>query len=598
GVLGSAAPGRPGGNSEAALEAALAAYRGTLSVLVARMKAAAAGSGRDTGVISAMMDADFVLKDGEVIVKAAGAPLTLTAEEATGGYAGRSGIAQGVREIDAVLASVEAGEGVIRLEQGTLEEPAGEVEPEPMEVEKADVGEKTEERSLDFVRTEEESFAGKVVVLEVGEDDLVAKTRFEFMRRTVERAEKEGAKALVLDLNTPGGYAWLTAELIMKDLSQAKLPTVAYVNPSAISAGCLIAISADRIYMAPVSTIGSAGVVTGSGEALESTMRQKIYSMMISVARAVAAEKGHNPDVVEAFIDEDKEVVIDGVVISAKGKMLNLDQERATEVLGGRPVLAEGIAKDLEEVLELAGFAGIPTVKAEPLGMEAFALWVEGISILLILLGMAGAYMEMQTPGFGVPGFISALAFGLFFFGNNVAGKLAGYELVVVFVLGLVLIVVELVLVPGTLVAGILGFVLMMGALLFSMVDQVDFDLVRKGSESAPGILEVLREPVSNLVLGSGGALVLIVLAMFYLPKTRAINRLVLSDAIKGEPVQEDKVKAGDEGVAMTDLRPVGRGRFGDRYLEVTAGRGFVDEGAAIRVVESGGMGIRVEEVS
>ena len=148
-----------------------------------------------------------------------------------------------------------------------------------------------------FGKSEEVSYAGKVVVIKVGEKDLVNKHAFKFWRRTLERVNDEGAKAVVFDLHTPGGLAMDTAELIMVDMQKIKVPSYAFVNQKALSAGALVSAGTDAIYMHPVSAIGAAALVSSQGEIPE-VMRSKLESAFNAFVRAVAKKKGHNPDVI------------------------------------------------------------------------------------------------------------------------------------------------------------------------------------------------------------------------------------------------------------------------------------------------------------
>jgi membrane-bound serine protease (ClpP class) len=149
------------------------------------------------------------------------------------------------------------------------------------------------------------SYSGKVVVIPVGEDDLISRARFEFMSRTLERCTVEGAEAVIFDLDTPGGLLWDTVELMMTDLQKLKPRSFAYVNPRALSAGAMIAVATDGIYMAPTSSAGAASPVYGGGE-MGDAERAKMNSATMGMARAVAKQKGHNPAVIEAMIDMGK----------------------------------------------------------------------------------------------------------------------------------------------------------------------------------------------------------------------------------------------------------------------------------------------------
>ncbi|MFV1993935.1 MAG: nodulation protein NfeD [Verrucomicrobiales bacterium] len=470
---------------------------------------------------------------------------------------------------------------------------------------------------LDSMRIREHSFKGKVVVIPVGMHDLIVGARFDFMGRVLERAQAEGALAVILDMDTPGGLAWEAGQLMMDDLTKMTIPTYTFVNSRAISAGAIVALGTDAIYMAPSSAIGAAAVVTGSGGDLQETMQDKMNSILKAQVRSVAKRKGHNPDIAEAFIDKDVEVVIEvgpedqekypmgSKLISKRGELLSFDHEQATEIINGKPVFARGIAKDLEDLLAQEGIEG-ELVVAEPLGFESFATWVTRFSVLLLALGIAGAYMEMQAPGFGIPGAVSLICFGTFFFGHYVAGKLAGFEIVAVFVLGLLLVAVEILILPGSIVFGLVGALMIFGALLYTMA----------GNEPGGGSFSIdvdgIGGAVMNLSLGLAGAAIIGGLLVRLLPETRAFNWLMLKSsvpgggsldvplsAIEGEAsaAAEASVAVGATGVALTELRPSGKGSFGEHTLDVVSEADFIERGTEIRILSREGAKIVVVAV-
>ena len=183
------------------------------------------------------------------------------------------------------------------------------------------------------------SYAGKVVIFPVGEEDLIARARFEFMSRTLKRCTAEGAEAVIFDLDTPGGLLWDTVELMMTDLQKLKPRSFAFVNPRALSAGAMIAVATDGIYMAPTSSAGAASPVYGSGEEMGEAERAKMNSATMSMARSVAKQKGHNPAVIEAMIDMGKELKVNGKTIDTKKEILTLDAEQAVQLVDGKPRL-------------------------------------------------------------------------------------------------------------------------------------------------------------------------------------------------------------------------------------------------------------------
>lgn len=462
------------------------------------------------------------------------------------------------------------------------------------------MAEEKEERGL-FSKKSEESFEGKVVVLKVGEDSLSNTYAFKYWKKILKRASDEKAKAVVFDLDTPGGLAFDTADLIMEALPEVTVPTIAYVNKNALSAGSMVAFGCDKIYMHPRGVIGSTGLVSGTGQEIDPVMRAKLESVFASYVEIVAKDKGRNPDVMYAMMFKDKEYSFaDGKILVAKGDLLNLTADKAVMLDKGKPLMADGILDDLAAVLEKEGLQNSVIVEAEPTGFEAFAYWVAKYSALLIAIGLMGAFLEMKTPGFGIFGGVAIAAFTIFFLGNHVADNLAGYELAALFIVGLILVILEFLVIPGTFFAGAVGVVMMLSALLIAMVDRDSFE----GFDSDRGLITLttlIGWPIIFLAIGLAGSAMLVGVFMRFLPSIPLYNRLAINAQLKsgtGIVVSAgSETVLGTEGIAETDLRPGGKARIGEKLLEVVSNAGFVATGAKVRVTSVDGMRILVEEI-
>jgi membrane-bound serine protease (ClpP class) len=453
------------------------------------------------------------------------------------------------------------------------------------------------------------NYAGKVVVIAVGEKDLMARARFEFMSRTLERASNDGAEAVIFDLDTPGGLAWDTTNLMMKDLQKLKSRSFAFVNPRAMSAGAMIAVATDVIYMAPRGAAGAATPVLGSGMEIGAAERAKINSAVMGMARTVAKEKGHDARVIEAMIDADRELVVNGEVLSAKGELLTLDAHQATMIVDGRPLFAKAIVNSIDDIKKAEGLKG-ETVIAVPTFFEHIAIWVTQYAAILILIGIAGGYLEMQTPGFGLFGIVSIVAFGLFFFGHYVAGSLVGHETSVVaalFVIGAILLAVEFLVFPGTFVFGIAGFLCVMVALVYTMSAWETLPPITAPDEAeAPAKFDFATYAIGlrNFVLGLVGAIVIIALLARFLPESRLFSRLVLAASAGGDMESTPaitavhEVQVGDRGTAISALRPYGTVQFGNLRLEAVIESGYLQAGTEVRVREVRDTRIIVEPVA
>jgi len=439
---------------------------------------------------------------------------------------------------------------------------------------------------------EPEIVRGSVVVVPV--KDAITEAQFFFLRRVLKQAEAAGASALIFNMDTPGGELKAT-EKIVQMLTNSPLPAYTYVNTNAGSAGALIALGTKKIFMAPVSAIGAAAPVVSSGQEIPATMNAKIVSYYSGYFRSVAARNGYHPELVDGFMNLDKEVKIGEEVINPKGALLTLSAQEAVKEVGGKPLLASGIADDLEAVCREASLDPASLVQVDPSGFEMLAQWITTLAPLLLIGGAIGAYIEFKSPGFGVAGVLSAICFLLFFTGHYVAG-LTGLEVAAVFALGLLLVLLELVLFPGVVVVAALGTALMFGALFFAMVDFYP-------AQPMNFSFGLLARPMMNLGAAIVVSVLLISLLARFLPSLPIFRRLFLSAQSSTGPsfpllsAKSSDVVAGQTGVAQTTLRPAGKALIGSALLDVVTDGQFLDRGTPIRVLSVAGDRIVVEPV-
>ncbi len=456
---------------------------------------------------------------------------------------------------------------------------------------------------------EEVSYTDKVVVITVGEKDLVNKQSFKFWRRTLERVNEEKAKAVIFQLDTPGGLAIQTKDIMVNELRDLEVPSYAFVDDEAISAGALISVATDEIWMTPGSTIGAAAIVNGTGAEIGDTMRAKLESFFDANVRAVTKDKGHPTEIVKMMMfidDEDRKY---GPIEVKKGSLLTLTAEEAVTNYKGNSILAEGIVKDRNELIEVLGFDSSEVMDATQTGFEKLAWYIAFVSPILILIGIGAVYFEMKTPGTGIGAVIALIAFGIFFFGNNVAGNLAGYEVIAIFVAGLIFVIIEIFVFPG-IIFGVLGALMMIGALLFSMVDRFDFkdigsvDFITGDKSSWLG---VFATPLLLLSIGLIGSIILIYYLMKYLPKV-SIPGIILNREIgrKESGATDSEMKTdglaatdliGKEGKATMDLRPAGKVSIDGKTIDVITGGEFIKKGTRVKVVAQEKMRTVVEKV-
>jgi membrane-bound serine protease (ClpP class) len=433
---------------------------------------------------------------------------------------------------------------------------------------------------------------GDVVVVPL--DGEISPSLFTFLRRTAKLAENAGASAIIFEMNTYGGQLD-SAEQITNVLNRANIPTYTFINSNAGSAGSLIAIATKHIYMAPVSAIGAAAPVLPTGEDLPLTQREKTISYWSALVRGSAIRNGHNPDIGEAFMNKDKEVKIGDRMIHAKGTILTLNAQEATEQISGKPLLADGVADSVTDLTRKAGLKG-RVVTLSPTGFEQLALWVTALAPLLLLGGIIGAYLEFKVPGASLPGIIAAICFTLFFLGHYLAG-LAGWEVVALFVIGLTLVLIEILFFAhSTIVVGVIGVFLMLASLLWAMIDRYP------GETFFPtGMLAV---PLRNLFFAIISSAIAIFLLARYLPRTSIYRRFALMTSnppgtslsgARREFATAVTLAPGMRGVSQSILRPSGKARFGDHIVDVITQGEFVPPETPITVVETDGMRVVVK---
>ena len=429
---------------------------------------------------------------------------------------------------------------------------------------------------------------GPVIVVPIRTE--ISSAQFFFLRRALKDAERRNASAVVLDMDTYGGDV-KAAINSMDALMKTKVPTFTFINDKAISAGSMIALATQKIYMTPTAVIGAAAPVLAGGEDLAKTMADKTVSMLSAKVRAASQKNGHNAEIAEAFINKEKEVKMGDVVIDRSDSLLTLSSQEAAKIYEGKPLLSEGVVATIEEMLQRAGIIG-KVERLEPTGFEQLAFWITALSPLLLLGGMIGAYIEFKTPGFGVPGIIGLTCFALFFAGHFVAG-LAGWEVVACFAIGVALVIGELFLHPGTVIPGLVGALMMFGALVWAMID-------RYPSQPLMPTEDMLIRPMINLGIALLGSGALIAVLVNYLPASPLYRRIALVSALPGGdgnaiPEAARGVQSGMTGSAKTMLRPSGKADFGGHAVDVVTDGDFIEAGATVRIVLVEGARVVVE---
>lgn len=394
-----------------------------------------------------------------------------------------------------------------------------------------------------------------------------------FLDRAIKEAEEAKASLIIFDIDTPGG-SLTSAEEIGKLIRSTKAPTVAYVSGKAASAGAYIALNAGDIAMAPGTTIGAAMIVDQLGNAVENP---KLVSFWSEEMASAAQLNGRNPAIAVKMVDPNRELELKELgETNGKGQILSLSAEKAFKV-----GYADSLASSIEEVVEWKGLSDRSIVDLNPSFAERVSSFVTspGIATLLLIVGIAGVAIEMFVPGFGIPGFTGLAAFGLYFFGQSIAG-FAGMEAIILFVIGIGLLIMEM-FVPSFGILGILGIVALILGITMGAYD------------------------TSNALQSLGIALLIaavIVLIFAYVFRRRGIwNRFILSEQLttdKGFVPQVSREKwIGQEGVTLSDLRPSGIAEIAGERIDVITSGEYIDKGKPIRVISVDGTRILVKEI-
>ncbi len=392
-----------------------------------------------------------------------------------------------------------------------------------------------------------------------------------YIRRGIHDATVSGASAIVFVLSTPGGHLD-AAVASRKLLLDASIPTIAYVSREAFSAGAAIAIACETILFSPGGVMGTATPVTVVGPSLREAP-EKVISATRKLFRATAEFHGRPPEVAEAMVDRD--VSIAGLVEA--GKLLTLTSHEATEW-----GYSDGEIASIESWLTENGYSRIVPYEIRWIDQLVDALTSPIAVGLLITAGFLGLIVEMLMPGFGIPGLIGIACLGAFFWAHVLVG-LAGWESIAFFFGGIVAVFLE-----------IFAFT----AVDFGLSGLLGLILIGLGFYTAQvGPFAGREQAVQAIAIVSVGLIVSVATAMILLtklPRTRLrLGGIILSSAITGRshPTAQENESTpsewiGRQGVAVTDLRPVGSALFGETRIDVVCQEGHLPKGTSVVVVQ------------
>ena len=429
--------------------------------------------------------------------------------------------------------------------------------------------------------------------------DEITRATWRQTQQAFSAADTLGAKYFVIHMNTYGGTV-VDADSIRTKILESKIPVFVFIDNNAASAGALISIACDSIYMRPGSSIGAATVVNQTGE----PMPDKYQSYMRSTMRATAEAHGkyavtsgndtvyrwrRDPQIAEAMVDP--HVYIEGLIDT--GKILTFTPSEA--IANG---YCEGIAENVDEMLRMVGVDNYEITEYIPSFIERIIGWLVHpiVSGILIMAIIGGIYFEMQSPGIGLPLGVAVLAAIAYFAPLYLEGLAANWE-IVVFVVGLILLAIEIFVTPGFGVMGVIGVILIFAGLVLSLVGNVNFDFEHVR-------LDGVGVAITTVVLGTFGGFVLSLYMgkVVFSSATGPFKRMAL-DSVQN--VDEGFISVdtalfglkGKTGVAATLLRPGGKVDIEGEIYDAVAENGFIDKGENVVVAKVESVQLYVEKI-
>ena len=394
-----------------------------------------------------------------------------------------------------------------------------------------------------------------------------------FVERVIADATRDRAAAVILEINTFGGR--LDAAVLVRDaLLAAEIPTVAFINRRAISAGALIALAAERIAIADGGTIGAATPVQmGSSGETAAPVSEKSISYVRKEFRATAEVRGRPMLVAEAMVDVS--VKIEGVTDS--GKLVTLTTAEALQLK-----VADFRAGSIAAILDSIGLKGAEIRTVNVNWAENFVRLLTNpvVASLLLSVGLLGILVEIRTPGFGIPGLAGLTSLALYLGGHWIV-RLAGWEEILLVAIGFVLIIVEVFVIPGFGVAGVAGIAALFGGLTLTLVGD--------GASA-----QVMAGAVGRVTVSLVGAFVLALVAMRFMTRSPVGRKLVLESELDAGDGWESTPEAdhhlrGAVGRTHTALRPAGIADIAGARVDVVSDGEMIESGTDVIVTRVDG---------
>lgn len=398
-----------------------------------------------------------------------------------------------------------------------------------------------------------------------------------YVKRVISEAEKNSAAAVIFRINTFGGR--VDAATQIKDaILNSKLKTIAFIDKRAISAGALIALSCEKIVMVPGASMGATTVVDAAGQ----KQSEKYQSYMRSEMRSTAEKNGRRTDIAQGMVDE---TIVVPDLQDDSTKLITLTSEEAFKFK-----MADTILTSIDELKDAFGYKNAKIIKITSNWAEDFVRFLNNpiVSSLLIMIGLIGLYTEIKTPGWGLPGTIGLISLALFF-GAGYILQLASIIEILLFVFGVILLLIEIFVIPGFGIFGILGISFIVAGLFLGLISDlslVDWNLIS---------FAIVQLAAS--FLGTG---IIITILLRYLPKTNMFSKLILQEKVEEKSGYGTKPNLaeliGKEGTAFTDLRPSGTALIDGKRIDVITEGDYITHGSAIIVKSVEGSKVIVEK--
>jgi membrane-bound serine protease (ClpP class) len=420
----------------------------------------------------------------------------------------------------------------------------------------------------------------KIFLMEI--KDVIDPRMHRYVELALREAEQTKSDIVIIEMDTYGGVLTDAKEIVDK-IMHFKKPVWVFINSDAASAGALISIACDSIYMAPGASIGAATVVDAQGQKAP----DKYQSYMRSIMRSTAEENGRDPKIAEGMVDE--ALVIEG--IKEEGEIITLSTSEALQY-----GFCEAKVESVTEILARYGIKNYTTHRFELGFTERIISLVLNpfVSSILILVIIAGIYFEMQTPGMGFAGLAALIALILYLVPYYLNGLADNWEIIAFFA-GLALIAVEIFVLPGFGVAGISGIIMTVGSLFLIMLnnDAFDFQFV-----PANEMLYALAAALG----GSLGGMILLLVGGSKLPETRFFKHIALTDTQNRTDgyvsFRYTESLLGKIGTAETVLRPSGKIIIDGKLYDASTRGDYIQKGQAVEVISEDGPSLKVKLAS